>query len=483
MIDVKNKLDGLTHYEVVKYCLATNNMKLLEDYINSTVDNDDIYDSWDDDYSGILTDEEFFDFIICISKLVNVCVPQYLLNKAKDTFNDKTQLVNAYFLNNADFRKMLANSCNPYEDDELNPWFKEFTFELSEDLITKVFHSKEMKDTTFNPDSIPYLVNRRPGINLYNVLPTEFLPYIVYLSGSDRYLAATHRAIDSWFMEDKPNDKELVHNLFSSSLSHNNRPWIDPEQLFIFFKIATQDKSIVSDLNEISSRYFGGQYLKAFKLLFLFNHLGLGDYLLRSNEEISEDFIKKLKALLILDVNNEYVFSSLDEIIMFDLGDFTKKLPSEAKDYFPEAHNPLDFTDHNFFGYSKSLAFIYPNGEFEEIPVISHEFTMNNKYKSICPDGVEIEEFKQYEDCAKNGVIVFVVFGKQVTVFLPYDIIHPQGVTLFEKVGNTEDGFEIYANIYGEDFAEDMFSGYSMERDDFLLALSVYCSIQDTKQK
>ena len=124
-----------------------------------------------------------------------------------------------------------------------------------------------------------------------------------------------------------------------------------------------------------------------------------------------------------------------------------------------------------------------PDGEFEEFQVTGlHANVMRELYKIKCPNGTETHEFKQYADVARNGTIVFVIMGEQVSIISPCKLTEKQAATQRQKICEANGYFELYAYLFGEGFAQKINSGYMMERGTYLTWVRRLCHIERTNQ-
>ena len=479
-------------YDAIKYCFTLQNMDLLMELINRK---DFMDQDWSDDFSEVLSIYEYLEFVGIVSSQTEAFVPTSLIDKSLEAANNNVDLIIKCLCSPHDeqskkvshFLSMLSYTGNRADWVFYNSMFDGFYYKLGEDFHRKRFELPRIKtflSRNCNYDYFDLLAEYNPDLDLYNVMPEELYPYIAFTYDDRAFWSLIYR----WFGKLANNERELLDYLRYKSFSSVNAQWISKDKMRIFLGMVDKDRSLFQDLQVLASKYFYDNCMEAFSLLVTYD-VSLKEELL-NQEDVSEELTYLLHLLLMIPADKDNKpkreICSIKDIFDIPMEELEDALPPPKKEDpdIIEIKNPQSLSSGRpFFTYIKSLAFIDPDGEFEEFHVtVSHANVMRELYKIKCPNGTETHEFKQYADVARNGTIVFVIMGEQVSIISPCKLTEKQAATQRQKIGEANGYFELYAYLFGEGFAQKINSGYMMDRETYLTWVRRLCHIERTNQ-
>ena len=480
-------------YDAIKHCFKLQNMDLLMELINRK---DFMDQDWSDDFSEVLSIYEYLEFVGIVSSQTEAFVPTSLIDKSLEAANNNVDLIIKCLCSPHDeqnkklshFLSMLLYTETRADWFFHNSMFDDFYYKLGEDFHRKGFKFPRIKtllSSNCNYDYFHLLREYNPDLDLYNVMPKELYPYIAFTTDDRSFWSL----INSWFGKLANNERELLDYLRYKSIASVNAQWISKDKMRIFLGMVDKDRSLFQALPVLASTYFYDNYMEAFSLLVTYDDVSLKEELL-NQEDVSEELTYRLHLLLMIPADKDNKpkreICSIKDIFDIPMEELEDALPPPKKEDpdIIEINNPQALSGGRpFFTYIKALAFIDPDGEFEEFQVTGlHANVMRELYKIKCPNGTETHEFKQYADVARNGTIVFVIMGEQVSIISPCKLTEKQAATQRQKICEANGYFELYAYLFGEGFAQKINSGYMMERGTYLTWVRRLCHIERTNQ-
>ena len=432
---------------------------------------------WAVNYQNILTTEEYLAFVAIVGECDNK-VPQSLLNKAVESINNNSDNM---FRNVERYKEILSVISRSWRDCFINDAFYNLIFKLNNDFFRGFFLLPNIVNLITKTTFLDTLFMEKPTIDVFEIMPDELLPYIVFLDPRNNWNIFTI-AMKKLLIGFSRTEKKLINKLYFSCYKEGNKYefWINREQLAAFLMKVKSDKAIVDDLLTISSKYYAGNCCMAFKLLNLYDNYELRNSLANFRNP-SVELICKLNILVMLPKIQE--INSLNDIMDINIDGLMNQIPDFPRVTEARLTNPdYKMEVEPFFKYGRAIALIEPSGKFEEFPVgQSHAEKMKSIYKDKCPDGLETNEFRQYEDLAKRGTIVFCITEGEVSSFVPHVLTSDQNETLWKKISSTPDGFDIYSCVYGKDFVLPLLDGMVLNKYAFLFLTKRFCvSIEST---
>jgi hypothetical protein len=479
-------------YDAIKYCFTLQNMDLLMELINRK---DFMDQDWSDDFSEVLSIYEYLEFVGIVSSQTEAFVPTSLIDKSLEVANNNVDLIiecicSPHYEQTKKVSHFLSMLFDTLNGSLLylfsNNMFDGFYYKLGEDFHRKVFKLPWMNSVlSHNYDYFNSLAKYNPDLDLYNVMPEELYPYIAFTHDDRSFWSFIYR----WFGKLANNERELLDYLLNKSTYSGNAQWISRDKMRIFLGMVDKDRSLFQDLPVLASKYFYDNCMEAFSLLVTFDDVNLKEELL-NQEDVSEELIYRLHLLLMIPANKDnkpkMAIRSIKDIFDIPMEELEDALPTPKKEDpdIIEIKDPETLSiDRPFFTYIKALAFIDPDGEFEEFRVTGlHADVMRELYKIKCPNGTEAREFMRYADVARNGTIVFVIMGEQVSIISPCKLTEKQAETQRQKICEANGYFELYAYLFGEGFAQKINSGYMMDRLTYLTWVKRLCHIELTNQ-
>ena len=465
-------------YETIKYCFDTKNSDLLRLLINC---GEFMQQDWSDDFVDVLSYKEYFTFVSIASHFVDIEIPQSLVDKVFNTMSQNQEVTFQLLIEDSDFRQFLFDSITSESELVLNDAFVDFIYSFDIDFIKGLFRLPNVGNNLAKSDFLSNLEIYYRDCNLYELLPHELLPCIAYLDNYHDNMVAFDDTISQWMPGLSLKEKDLLSKLHSKINSKGFD--IKADDLCSFLRQMELTQSIGNEVLAISSKYFKDDYVLGFRLInkYLDRKKLREDLLLNGN--ITESLVMKLLALSMMPKNEN--INSYADILNMDID----ALLSEAKNSFEdvvkqetgELRNPNGaYSVKPFFTYNCEVAIIDREGNFDFEKVEEHhKDSAKTMYRKYRPEGKETEEFEQYKEMARNGIIVFCISNTDVLVLVPQILSTVQKETLKEKITAAPDGFNIFANTYAEDFSMELLGGNGMNKDVFLLLVELFCECQD----
>ena len=463
-------------YSIIKYCLSSNNVEYLNDFIHGEYFQNA---NWDDSFKGILTLEEFFIFVSYVSGFVDIEIPESFVDKTLETMSNNQNETFKLLTRNNNIKSFLFSTINSESKNLINSAFDEFIYSFDLDFIEGLLNLPNIGEEFAKGELLSNLIFYYRDIDVFNLLPERLHPYIAYLDNYPQNKQVFYEAISKWMPNLAPDEIELLCNLHSKVFI--NESGIDSDGLCAFLKEVKQNPIIASDLLTISSKYFKNDFMLAYRLITKYREKQQLRKDLASNTNINDTLIMKLLLIILLQKNEK--INSLEDVYQLDLNKLiiaTKeiiKTSSKEKVYIKDPDGAC--SSKPFFNYHEEIAIIDKEGVFDFFRVKYHKDSAKEAYQKYCPEGTAVEEFQQYEEMVKSGLIVFCICESHVSILIPDALSKEQKNTLVEKIKNAPEGFTLFANAYGVDYTYELNDGLGMDKSLFLVLVEVICDVYD----